>query len=222
MAFVESLYIGTFGWRHDDWRGSFYPDDLPEEWQFDYFSNAFRVVLVPQEEWLTWSDETLCELQESIETPFYMYLELKEAGLPNHFFEHACEVMPLDVCAELEQLKRVLSVLASSVAGLVVWSELEFTQRLLLDKPVTLVSRQYALPGWLWKKGGVCFSGHPLGVVFQLSSDGKEQVALLNDFMDSLSGVKAGTVSHVPFIVGGKINMQQVANLKTVGELLGY
>lgn len=44
----HELLIGTCGWQHAAWSGSFYPDDLPEDWQLGYYGNEFRVVLVPR------------------------------------------------------------------------------------------------------------------------------------------------------------------------------
>ena len=44
----HELLIGTCGWQHAAWKGGFYPDDLPAEWQLTYYSNEFRVVLVPR------------------------------------------------------------------------------------------------------------------------------------------------------------------------------
>ena len=47
---IESpgLLIGAYGWRHPQWAGSFYPDDMPEDWWLPYYSNEFSVVLVPE------------------------------------------------------------------------------------------------------------------------------------------------------------------------------
>ena len=46
-----SLNIGAYGWKHENWSGGFYPDDLPQDWQLTYSSNAFNCVLVPVEYW---------------------------------------------------------------------------------------------------------------------------------------------------------------------------
>jgi uncharacterized protein YecE (DUF72 family) len=27
---MRSVHVGTSGWQYDDWRGPFYPDDLPQ------------------------------------------------------------------------------------------------------------------------------------------------------------------------------------------------
>jgi hypothetical protein len=211
---LENLQIGTYGWQYDSWLGEFYPEDLPADWQLDYFSNAFRVVLVPQSAWLAWSDAELQAINEAVEAPFYFYFAVETA---------------LDIRL-LQQLEKIVAVLKSQVTGVVVWSEERFNQTELAGLPVTLVSTQYRLPGWRWLCQGLWMSGQPLAYISELTLDPKAQVALLKDFMQSLS-VEADSATSktvieyqgVPCIVGGeKIDMQQVANLKTLGEFLGF
>jgi hypothetical protein len=48
---TEELMVGTVGWDHDDWVGEYYPDDLPRDWRFGYYSNDYRSVLVPEDHW---------------------------------------------------------------------------------------------------------------------------------------------------------------------------
>jgi len=211
---VVELRIGTFGWQHHHWLGSFYPDDLPEAWQLDYFSNVCRVVLVPQSEWQYWSPAEVQAIAESIESGFDIYLAL------DHDLDNGLE-NPKTVA----KLTNIVSLLGRSVVGFVVWSETPFTHLTLLQRPITLISSQHCLPSWQWQREGVWLSGNPLGWTAQLPEDGKEQTALLMDFVKSLSALD-GTCSKqktTPFIIGGdKIEMQQVANLKTISELLGY
>lgn len=40
----KELRIGTSGWVYDDWRGRFYPEDMPQEKWFDFFSRHFDTV----------------------------------------------------------------------------------------------------------------------------------------------------------------------------------
>jgi uncharacterized protein YecE (DUF72 family) len=40
------IYIGTSGWQYDDWRGRFYPRDLPKSRWLQYFSERFPTVEV--------------------------------------------------------------------------------------------------------------------------------------------------------------------------------
>ncbi len=44
---MESILIGTRGWDHPEWAPTFYPEELPPEWRFCYYSNYLRSVLVP-------------------------------------------------------------------------------------------------------------------------------------------------------------------------------
>ena len=44
---MSDLLIGTYGWEHPEWRGSFYPEELPEDWRFCFYSNRLRAVVVP-------------------------------------------------------------------------------------------------------------------------------------------------------------------------------
>lgn len=200
---MENLQIGTYGWRHQNWLESFYPDDLPEDWQLDYFSNAYRVLLVPMSDWLSWQSLDLEEVVDSVEAPFYFYLAV----------EHPLEKQ------QIEQLETVVNALGESVAGMVAWKAELVEQLKAINLPVTLVSENEHLSGWSWQLGAITFSGNPLVVLSELPTDGKAQVAILKSFMQSLPS----EVNGAPLIVGGdSIDMEQVANLKTVGELLGF
>ena len=200
---MENLQIGTYGWRHQNWLDSFYPDDLPEDWQLDYFSNAYRVLLVPMSDWLNWQSSDLEEVADSVEAPFYFYLAV----------EHELDAQ------QLEQLKAVVSELGESAAGMVAWKSELVEQLKPINLPVTLVSENECLSGWSWQSAGMTFSGNPLVVLTELPADGKAQVEILKSFMQSLPPEIGGA----PLIVGGdSIDMALVANLKTVGELLGF
>lgn len=208
------LQIGTCGWEHKDWLGSFYPDDLPESWRLDYFSNELNVVLVPQRVWLSWSQTKITEILESVEGGFGFYLALQnelEGGVKNK--------------KTVLQLQAILSALGTNVLGFVVWSEQVFTLSTFLQRPVTLISTQHRLSGWAWLKEGVWLSGNPLGFISTLPKEGRDQAKLLTEFVGSLSSLKLENSDIIPvaFIVGGEsVDMQQVANLKTIAELLGY
>lgn len=38
------IYIGTSGWHYKHWKGTFYPRDIPDAEQFDYYSRYFDTV----------------------------------------------------------------------------------------------------------------------------------------------------------------------------------
>ena len=60
------IRVGSRGWNFDQWGGDFYPDDLPEDWRFSYYSNEFQAMLVPMnylkqfslDDWREWIDDT--------------------------------------------------------------------------------------------------------------------------------------------------------------------
>ncbi len=207
------LQIGTYGWEREEWSRNFYPEDLPKSWRLDYFSNELSVVLVPQQVWLSWSPEMVQRIAESVEGDFGFYLALHnefEGGVKNKKTKL--------------HLKSILSILDMRALGFVVWSEQPFTLSTFLQRPVTLISTQYRLSGWSWRKEGCWLSGNPLGFVSALPKEGKEQARLLTEFVESLSNIKLEDSDIIPvaFIVGDAVDMQQVTNLKTIGELLGY
>jgi len=103
MSF-KSLNIGAYGWKHEDWSGNFYPDDLPQDWQLTYYSNAFNCVLVPVEYWCEQKMPDCEEWLESVHEEFRFHI--------------ACDERLLE-CVSLEQLETSLSILKPALASLV-------------------------------------------------------------------------------------------------------
>ena len=103
MSF-KSLNIGAYGWKHENWSGDFYPDDLPQDWQLTYYSNAFNCVLVPVEYWCEQEMPACEEWLESVHEDFRFHI--------------ACDERLLE-CIPLEDLKASLSILRPVLASLV-------------------------------------------------------------------------------------------------------
>lgn len=40
-------------WRHPDWVGGFYPEDMPVEWWLTYYNTQFSAVWLPRAAWLS-------------------------------------------------------------------------------------------------------------------------------------------------------------------------
>ena len=63
---MRTAHIGTSGWQYDDWRGTFYPDDLPQRKWLEFYASHFRTVEVnnsfyrlPEfDSFRRWRDET--------------------------------------------------------------------------------------------------------------------------------------------------------------------
>ena len=78
---MENILVGIQGWLHDRWQGSFYPEDLPADWQLDFYSNQFYCVLIEQEQWLNWTKKQLTEIAENLEDEdFYITLKVSKRG----------------------------------------------------------------------------------------------------------------------------------------------
>jgi len=208
---VENLQIGTYGWQYEAWRDAFYPEDLPEDWMLDYYGNAYRVVMVPEQSWLAWSEEDIEDVIEAVEDEFGFYLE----------------VVDTLGSAKLEQLKKIKKSFAEGLeAGesqayiaLVIFSESKGAVEAKIDLPTTLVSKSQALGGWQWKNQDRICSGSPCAVVYDLTTDAKQQTALLQDFMKSLP---TGQVGAPLFLHDRNLDIKKVYTLKTIGEFLGY
>ncbi len=80
MTTHYSVYLGTIGWEHPDWNGSFYPEDLPEDWRLAYYATQFRSVFVPAEYWARASDRELAVWVEETRPEFRFVLEEGEPG----------------------------------------------------------------------------------------------------------------------------------------------
>ncbi|MDG6777422.1 hypothetical protein QCB44_01760 [Thiomicrorhabdus sp. zzn3] len=200
---MNNLQIGTFGWQHADWLGTFYPEDLPQDWELDYYSNAFRVVLLPQAQWRQWGEEEIEDALDAVEGDFSFFLALSE---------------PLsEVLAS--QIEVVKSHMGSKLGGVVVFAEDWLPDEWICGLPVSLVSSSQTLPGWRWQWANQVCSGAPFGFVADLPREGKEQAKMLQNFMQSLPENLLGA----PFFIGGEsINMAQVTDLKVIGEISGY
>lgn len=44
-------YLGAADWRHPHWIGAFYPDDMPEDWQFAYYQTQYHCVWLDRSTW---------------------------------------------------------------------------------------------------------------------------------------------------------------------------
>ncbi len=106
---MEPLLIGTSGWTHDGWTGTFYPSNLPQEWRFCYYSNKLRSVLVPHDilaaapvseikQWLQDSDQ---EFRFVLEAPSQMMLPMPFSALQR----------------ELDKFRQSLSLVREQTAG---------------------------------------------------------------------------------------------------------
>lgn len=75
----NNLALGAIEWRHENWQGNFYPDDLPEDWQLSYYSNEFQCVMLPESGWVPGSGYDCSDWLDEINESFRFYLCLPES-----------------------------------------------------------------------------------------------------------------------------------------------
>lgn len=78
------LSIAARGWQHPGWCGSYYPDDLPEDWRLDYFANEFRQVLLPFEDWSVLGLDDIDQWVDATDEGFRFFVELPANGMTAH------------------------------------------------------------------------------------------------------------------------------------------
>jgi len=110
MVSEYKLHIGSYGWQYESWNNSFYPDDLPMEWQFAYYANEYSVIMIP---WNLIHDkfELLKQGLEDSEETCQLVLEMPLKNLnsrPND-----------EILAELEAFLTTISFIGSRCLALV-------------------------------------------------------------------------------------------------------
>lgn len=65
---IYRILIGANGWLHPAWQTTFYPDDLPDDWQLGYYSNEFPIVLMPAAYWQKPDEEIAAWLEDSADS----------------------------------------------------------------------------------------------------------------------------------------------------------
>jgi len=67
------LRLGAYGWHHEHWLNSFYPQDCPQDWSLGFYANEFTAVMVPADYWLDdYEVEQWCEV---LSPRFRFYVE---------------------------------------------------------------------------------------------------------------------------------------------------
>ncbi|RLJ22064.1 ABC transporter permease [bacterium endosymbiont of Escarpia laminata] len=74
------FHILAVGWDHPAWQGSFYPDDLPEDWRLTYYANEVPGVLLPQTLWCKADEAQVESWIDDVEEGFRFYLALEGGG----------------------------------------------------------------------------------------------------------------------------------------------
>jgi len=95
--------IGTSGWHYDDWRGSFYPQDLPQAQWLEHYAARFATVEINNTFYRLPDRETFAAWSRRVPSGFCFALKmsrylshlkrLKAPAEPIHRFEHRADAM---------------------------------------------------------------------------------------------------------------------------------
>jgi hypothetical protein len=69
------IELAAYGWDSPAW-STFYPEDLPQEWRLDYYSNEFTSLVVPAAVWAGVSIDEAAGWLEDAPAGFRFYWEL--------------------------------------------------------------------------------------------------------------------------------------------------
>ena len=80
MTSSALVLVGTMNWDRPDWRGRFYPEDLPDDWMLSYYNTQFQAVYLPAAMWQTASDAVWAQWLGDTQDGFCFVLEPDDAG----------------------------------------------------------------------------------------------------------------------------------------------
>ncbi len=70
-----AVYLGAEDWRHPEWVGELYPEEMPEEWHLAYYGSQFRCVYLERAVWSAASPEVRAQWAEDVPAGFRFLLE---------------------------------------------------------------------------------------------------------------------------------------------------
>lgn len=80
MTSSALVLVGAMNWNRPDWRGSFYPEDLPDDWMLSYYNTQFQAVYLPAVIWQAASDAIWAQWLGDTQDGFCFVLEPGDAG----------------------------------------------------------------------------------------------------------------------------------------------
>ena len=193
---LAELVVGAYGWEHKPWLDAYYPDDLPEDWRLDYYTNEFGCVILPADVWTGVDAETTQQWVDEVEDNFMFFIELPESAA---------------------DVKEKLSTFVGHCSGAILQQgKVEDWQDALGDIPLlqsddTADLRRYQVAG----------QSTPVLVWLQAAAGEKMELSFLREQIENgLKGVDAS--ARLAFIVGQEIPaIENLQNAKLLAELLG-
>lgn len=78
----SSVRLGSLGWSNPAWRETFYPADMPAEWQLTYFNTQYNCVFLERADWQQASPEQMAQWDADTHAQFLFLLESEAPQSP--------------------------------------------------------------------------------------------------------------------------------------------
>ncbi len=196
---VENLIVACRDWQHPAWSGPFYPEDMPQEWQLDFYSTQFPLVMVSQHHWQQWNTQQIEGIAETLEDEEFGFIFRVSTATPQI----------------IEQLEHLQTLLEEHFYSVYLEPGVDLTEN---DFLITHVGNSKAGFAWNWSCQGFDFSGLPVACLSIEELDLEQQKAMMTSFMQSLpEGIKGGVL-----VIDDPADVPKVKNLQVLAELMGY
>jgi hypothetical protein len=201
----DNVNVGAYGWLHPHWLGGFYHEDMPEEWQLNYYSNEFNCVLVPADYWHAEHGYDCDSWLDDVHENFVFYLELPATLLTDRakkqFLQQVTLLQPkLAGIVVNEQARQPWLQKLAAVSPLYRMDVSNFDDKNLTDENLLLAAGLAILPDDL--------------------SDLRQCRQTLSDYFDV---IKSESVAQ-PYsliVVHPQLSVTRLAQLRSVIEIMG-
>ena len=230
----ETLLVGTRDWASADWADNYYPENLPEDWRFCYYSNQFRAVLVPWEVWSdidaagadAWLQDSDPEFRFVLEIPTEIFIDLPVKQLENRVNNLLGAIEPLRTqisgvllglvkgnrdAGFYSGLARLLSLLADQYPVCI-----NDAESVVADELVLLASKYNASFCWLTDQNDSPDSQGHFMVALANEQDARRQRKILEDLAAWTGGSRVAGL----FFEGPRA-AQSAQQARIIGELAG-
>jgi hypothetical protein len=221
----REFYIGSRGWEFRQWQNAFYPDGLPADWRFSYYSNEFGSVLVPWEylpaatphktrAWLGDTDQRFMFFVEvALHLSWEFVIPVIEPLAPQLGGILLRDVRPektaLIETAKVESLMRKSHELAPLIAD-----------RNELDSHLQELAASY-VPGCYWRpdESGIASCRADIALA-ETTLTTKHHPKSLKKIIEDCRSVQGPTT--IGFFIGGEApNMEDLRNASAIWQMLG-
>lgn len=79
---AKLVRIGAMDWRDPAWTGSFYPDDMPEEWRLSFYASQYNCVFLQAANWRQASPLEYGQWRDDVHGQFVFLLEGEVQATP--------------------------------------------------------------------------------------------------------------------------------------------